>query len=235
MAICWERAVPLAFHLYCFYFSAVLIVGVPSRLVFRAGCGIRLYRFLIIAFLSILLKRNCGTFCEFCFRTSTLLGLWKSGVPLPHFCSNGRVKTEIPPPQFHPSRPVKLLSSASAFPLYRACEDLKFRFRTSSLPGRDDLKFRFRTFALPGLWRSEVPVLHFLSTGPVKIWSSASALLLYLACEDLKFRFITSALSGLGRSEYHQPESFLCGFRARERISGNGLMVFWKTKTSFAE
>ena len=25
---CWERAVPLAFHLFCFYFSAVLIVGV---------------------------------------------------------------------------------------------------------------------------------------------------------------------------------------------------------------
>ena len=29
MAICWERAVALAFHLFCFYFSAVLIVGVP--------------------------------------------------------------------------------------------------------------------------------------------------------------------------------------------------------------
>ena len=29
MAICWERAVPLAFHLCCFYFSAVLFVGVP--------------------------------------------------------------------------------------------------------------------------------------------------------------------------------------------------------------
>ena len=29
MAICLERAVPLAFHLYCFYFSADLIVGVP--------------------------------------------------------------------------------------------------------------------------------------------------------------------------------------------------------------
>ena len=25
----WERAVPLPFHLCCFYFSAVLIVGVP--------------------------------------------------------------------------------------------------------------------------------------------------------------------------------------------------------------
>ena len=29
MTICWERAVPLAFHLCCFYFSAVLIVCVP--------------------------------------------------------------------------------------------------------------------------------------------------------------------------------------------------------------
>ena len=29
MAICWERAVPLAFHLCCFYFSAALIVGIP--------------------------------------------------------------------------------------------------------------------------------------------------------------------------------------------------------------
>ena len=29
MAICWEKAVPLAFHLCCFYFSAVLIVCVP--------------------------------------------------------------------------------------------------------------------------------------------------------------------------------------------------------------
>ena len=28
MAICWERAVPLAFHLCCFYFSAVLVVRV---------------------------------------------------------------------------------------------------------------------------------------------------------------------------------------------------------------
>ena len=29
LAICWERAVPLSFHLCYFYFSAVLIVGVP--------------------------------------------------------------------------------------------------------------------------------------------------------------------------------------------------------------
>ena len=29
LAICSKRAVPLAFHLCCFYFSAVLIVGVP--------------------------------------------------------------------------------------------------------------------------------------------------------------------------------------------------------------
>ena len=31
MAISWERVVPLAFHLCCFYFSAVLIVSVPFR------------------------------------------------------------------------------------------------------------------------------------------------------------------------------------------------------------
>ena len=30
MAICWERADPLAFHLCCFKFSAVLVVRVPS-------------------------------------------------------------------------------------------------------------------------------------------------------------------------------------------------------------
>ena len=29
MAICWERAVPLAFHSCCFYFNAVLILGDP--------------------------------------------------------------------------------------------------------------------------------------------------------------------------------------------------------------
>ena len=29
MAICWERAVPVTFHVCCFYFSAVIIVGVP--------------------------------------------------------------------------------------------------------------------------------------------------------------------------------------------------------------
>ena len=32
MAICLERAVPLAFHLCCFYFSAVLIVDVKGRI-----------------------------------------------------------------------------------------------------------------------------------------------------------------------------------------------------------
>ena len=54
MAICWKRAVPLAFHLCCVYFSGVVIVGVISRLGFKTGCGIRLYRFLIIAILSVL-------------------------------------------------------------------------------------------------------------------------------------------------------------------------------------
>ena len=50
MAICWERAVSLAFHLCCFYFSAFLNVGVLYPFVLRAGYGIRLYLFLIIAF-----------------------------------------------------------------------------------------------------------------------------------------------------------------------------------------
>ena len=50
VANCWERAVPL----FCFYFSAALIVGSLFRAMFRAGCGIRLYRFVIIAFLSTL-------------------------------------------------------------------------------------------------------------------------------------------------------------------------------------
>ena len=48
-SLAFERAVPLAFRLCCFCFGAVFIVGVLSHLVFRAGCGIRLYRFLIIA------------------------------------------------------------------------------------------------------------------------------------------------------------------------------------------
>ena len=29
LLFCWERAVPLAFHFCCFYFSAALIVDVP--------------------------------------------------------------------------------------------------------------------------------------------------------------------------------------------------------------
>ena len=29
MSSCWESAVPLAFDLCCFYFSAILVVGVP--------------------------------------------------------------------------------------------------------------------------------------------------------------------------------------------------------------
>ena len=55
MAICCEGAVLLAFHC-CFYFSAVLTVGVPFP--FGMGCGVRLYRFLIIVFLSTLQKHH---------------------------------------------------------------------------------------------------------------------------------------------------------------------------------
>ena len=39
MAICWERAVPLAFHLCCFKFSAVLVV----RVHFPFGVWVRMW------------------------------------------------------------------------------------------------------------------------------------------------------------------------------------------------
>ena len=47
-----KRADAMAFHLCCFYFTVVLIVDVPFPFGARAGYGIRLYRFLIITFLS---------------------------------------------------------------------------------------------------------------------------------------------------------------------------------------
>ena len=46
------RAAPSAFHVCCFYFSAVLVVRVLFPFGVWAVCGIRLYRFLIFAFLS---------------------------------------------------------------------------------------------------------------------------------------------------------------------------------------
>ena len=59
VAICWERAVPLAFHLCCFSFLVPSQLYVSfSNLVFWAGCGIVLYRFLIVAFLSTLPVEN---------------------------------------------------------------------------------------------------------------------------------------------------------------------------------
>ena len=58
MAVCWEGAVPLAFHLCCFNFSAVLVVRVPFPFGVWAGCGIRLYRFLIIAFFLLFNRRG---------------------------------------------------------------------------------------------------------------------------------------------------------------------------------
>ena len=54
---CWEWAVALAFHMCCFYFSAVFVIGAPFPFGV-AGCGIRFHRFLIIAFLSTLLIKN---------------------------------------------------------------------------------------------------------------------------------------------------------------------------------
>ena len=50
MVICWERAVPLAFCSCCSYFMLSKLYVFLSYLVSRAGWGIRLYRFLIIAF-----------------------------------------------------------------------------------------------------------------------------------------------------------------------------------------
>ena len=49
VAIC-----PLCFSLALFYFNAIVIVCVPFRLVFMAGCGIPLYRLLMVAFLPTL-------------------------------------------------------------------------------------------------------------------------------------------------------------------------------------
>ena len=54
----FKRAVPLALYLCCFYFSAVLLYVSLSRLVFRAGCGIRLYWFLIIAFYLLSIQKQ---------------------------------------------------------------------------------------------------------------------------------------------------------------------------------
>ena len=48
---CLERAVLLAFCSCCSYFMPSKLYVFLTYLVFRAGCGIRLYRFLIVAFL----------------------------------------------------------------------------------------------------------------------------------------------------------------------------------------
>ena len=53
---CKFLIVPLAFHLRCFLFLVPSYLYVSlSHLVFGAGCGIRLYRFLIIAVLSTIM------------------------------------------------------------------------------------------------------------------------------------------------------------------------------------
>ena len=49
MAICWERAVLLAFCSCCSYFMPSKLYVFLSHLVSRAGCGIRLHRFLSVA------------------------------------------------------------------------------------------------------------------------------------------------------------------------------------------
>ena len=64
MVIFWEKAVPVAFHLCCFYFSAVLIVGVP----FPFGVWGRMWNTIVsvlfIAFLSTLLMLVSKLVCK---------------------------------------------------------------------------------------------------------------------------------------------------------------------------
>ena len=49
MDICWERAYLLAFRLYWFTLCRLNCLFFLSRMVSGEGCGIGLYRFLIIA------------------------------------------------------------------------------------------------------------------------------------------------------------------------------------------
>ena len=72
VAICWERTVLLAFHSCCFYFYGVVLYMFLSRLVFRAGCGIRLYRFLIIVFSSTLHPAKAMPFLRLRFSAQSL-------------------------------------------------------------------------------------------------------------------------------------------------------------------
>ena len=61
-SICWERAVPLArpltSSLYCLTLYHRILIVFLSCLVSLAGCGIWLYRFLIIAFSFIFSKNS---------------------------------------------------------------------------------------------------------------------------------------------------------------------------------
>ena len=78
MAICWERAVPLAFHLGCFNFSAVLIVRVP----FPFGVWGRMWNWIVsvpdhcllfyFAEISIIVGQKFDMFV-FCFRMPIII------------------------------------------------------------------------------------------------------------------------------------------------------------------
>ena len=67
MAICWERAVPLAFYLCCSYFSAVLVVRVP----FPFGVWGRVWNSIVpvpdhCLFILFQLHKNCCGGCGYC-------------------------------------------------------------------------------------------------------------------------------------------------------------------------
>ena len=70
MAICWEKAVPLAFHLCCFNFSAVLVV----RVAFPFGVMGRMWNsivwvpdhclFIYFSCLTFYVNKKTDTFCH---------------------------------------------------------------------------------------------------------------------------------------------------------------------------
>ena len=64
-AICWERDVPLAFHLCCFNFNAVLVVRVP----FQFGVWDRMWNLIVSVPFYLLCseKLSCHSFIQLSF------------------------------------------------------------------------------------------------------------------------------------------------------------------------
>ena len=142
-----------------------------------------------------------------------------SEVPLPHFRSTlpvkilssastipllGQWKSEVPLSHFRSTWPMKIWSSASARPLYLACEVLKFRFALPLYLAYENLTFRFRTFALHGLWRSLK--FRFRTSAQPGPW-------------NLKFQFRSSALLGLWKSEIPIPHFCLGLWRSEVSLT----------------